>query len=151
MSRIIILDSTPLGLFLQGRKYQRAEECRHWIRLHHSAGNRLIVPEIIDYEVRRELLRIGRATAVAKLDRFLNAAPDRFLPLTTPALRLAAELWAKIRQQGMPTADRHALDIDVILAAQMLSAGFSAGHAIIATSNAAHLSRFAPSMEWSTV
>lgn len=40
-----------------------------------------------------------------------------YLPITTPIMREAASLWAEARQRGTPTADRHALDGDVILVA----------------------------------
>ena len=54
MARTIILDSTPLALFLQKRDYRQAEECRAWIRRHLAAGDHLIVPAIAEYEVRRD-------------------------------------------------------------------------------------------------
>ena len=41
-----------------------------------------------------------------------------FLPVDTPTLELAAELWAEARNQGMPTADAKSLDVDVIICAQ---------------------------------
>jgi len=68
--------------------------------------------------LKRELLRAGKIFSVARLQAFTSATPDRYLPLSDEALRLAAELWAKARQQGRPTADAKDLDIDVILAAQ---------------------------------
>jgi len=151
MSRIIILDSTPLGLFLQRRDYHQAEECPRWVARCIAAGDRIVVPEIVDYEVRRELLRLDKSRAITKLDAFNGAEPDRFLPLITPALRLAARLWATARKQGIPTADRFALDIDVILAAQVLSAGFDPAGLVVATGNVAHLSRLLPAELWSNI
>ena len=57
------------------------------------------------------LLRIeARAPAnektfgIVRLDAFVNAVPRHYLPLTDEALRLEAELWAKSRQVGRPTA-----------------------------------------------
>lgn len=57
----------------------------------------------------------------------------------------AAELWAKSRQQGKPTADPHALDGDVILAAQALLLD---PQAIITTTNIGHLSLFVDAHHW---
>lgn len=151
MPRVIILDSTPLALFLQRRDYQKAEECRQWVAARLAAGDRIVIPAIVDYEVRRELLRLRKHRAVTNLDSFTAADPDRFLPLTAPALRLAAELWANARQHGTPTADPHALDGDVILAAQVLSAGYSPDEFVVATGNIGHLSQFVPSETWSDV
>ena len=55
----------------------------------------------------------------------------------------AAEPWAQARQQGQPTADPHALDGDVILAAQAISL-----NAIVATDNIGHLSRYVETQWW---
>lgn len=66
-------------------------------------------------------------------------------------MRLAADLWAAARRRGMPTADRHALDIDVILAAQVLSHGYDPRDFVVATSNVTHLAQFVPSREWQTI
>jgi predicted nucleic acid-binding protein len=74
------------------------------------------------------------------------AATFRF---SDEALRLAAELWAKARQQGRPTADVKDLDIDVILAAQALSFGPAPSDVVVATSNAKHLSQFITAHNWS--
>jgi hypothetical protein len=91
-----------------------AEQCQLWLTRLLAGGHHAAVPEIADYEVRRELLRIGSAAGIARLDAL--AIRVGYLPLTTAAMRKAAELWAQARQQGRPTADPHALDGDVILA-----------------------------------
>ena len=151
MSRTIILDSTPLGLLMHRRGVRAADEAQEWLARHIAASARFIVPEIVDYELRRELLRLGKRTAVARLDAFIVARPDRYLPLNTPALRLAAELWGQSRAGGIPTADPHALDIDVILAAQVLAAGLSSSNCVVATGNVGHLSRFMAAELWSGI
>ena len=151
MSQIIILDSGPLGLLVQRPGVAPADRCREWIKWHLNAGTSVLVPEIVDYEVRRELLRIGKTAALAKLDAFESAIIGRYIPLTTTALRKAAELWADARQHGLPTASPHALDVDVILAAQVLTSGIPASTAIIASTNPAHLSRFTRAAEWSSI
>lgn len=110
-----------------------------------------MVPEIVDYEVRRELLRLNNVAAVAELDAFNSAQPDRYLALNSAAVRLAADLWARARQRGQPTADPHALDVDVILAAQILEAGLPAGEFVVATSNLSHLSQFVASELWTNL
>ena len=66
-------------------------------------------------------------------------------------MRLAAHLWAQARQGGLPTADRHALDADMILAAQILSAGHQPTDFVVATGNVSHLSRFVPADLWSRI
>lgn len=112
-----------------------------------AAGRRVVVPEITDYEVRRELLRLGRSRAIARLDALAQAT--EYVPITTAAMRKAADLWAQARQQGQPTAGDNTIDADVILIAQALTLG--AQSVIIATVNVGHLSRFAPADQWQNI
>jgi hypothetical protein len=151
MIRALVLDSGPLGLLFQKPGIKIADQCREWLRRHVLAGTRVLVPGIVDYELRRELLRMGQTAAVAALDAFNDVPSDRFLSLTPSALRLSAELWARIRQQGMPTAHPHALDVDVILAAQILDTGLPTADFVVATTNVTHLSRIVPAEFWSGV
>ncbi len=103
---------------------------------------------IADYEVRRELERADKIKGLARLDAFNAAEPDRYLPLLDNALRLAAKLWAQARQQGMPTADRHALDCDVLIAAQALTMGIPASDVVVATTNVRHFVQFVTAKLW---
>ena len=80
------------------------------------------------------------------LDDF--AVQLEYLPITTAVLREAVKMWAAVRKIGQPTADRHALDVDVILAAQATSLGVSV---IVATSNPSHISRFVPADLWQNI
>ena len=66
-----------------------------------------------------------RFSSIARLDGL--ASKIEYLPLTTAAMRIAAELWAQGRQSGQPTADPKELDGDVILAAQALLLGARCG------------------------
>jgi predicted nucleic acid-binding protein len=106
------------------------------------------VAAIVYYELKRELLRAEKLLSINRLDAFVNANPGRYVPLSDPALRLAAELWAKSRQAGQPTAHSKALDIDVILAAQALSFGAPPAEVVIATTNPKHLAQFITAKNW---
>lgn len=89
-----------------------------------------------------------KASSLRRLDAFLASPGIDYLPITTRAMRLAAQLWADARREGRPTADRHALDADVILAAQtrlLIAEGYDA---VVATTNVRHLTRFVPAAEW---
>jgi hypothetical protein len=55
-----------------------------------ALGTRLIVPEISDYEVRREMLRANLAASVARLDALKGNL--EYLPLSTDAMLRAAHL-----------------------------------------------------------
>jgi hypothetical protein len=106
-----------------------------------------MIPEIVDYELRRELLRARMSKALLILDALELQLV--FVPITTPVMRQAAEFWAVVRQRGMPTAAETALDIDVILAAQaVLIEQEWEQEAVIAATNVRHLARFAKAREW---
>ena len=149
--KFIVLDSTPLGLLFTKVGHREGDECREWLKRHLAAGIRFIVPEIVDYELRRELLRIGNPRPLAHLDTFIAAEQDRYLPITTRAMRLASAMWAQARRQGVPTADPHALDVDVILSAQVLTGAHDLADTVVATSNLAHLSQFVTAKLWQTI
>jgi predicted nucleic acid-binding protein len=146
VSAAIILDAGPLGLLTNPNPNPQPQACRTWLASLRAAGHRVIVPEIADYEVRRELLRIQSHSALTNLDAF--GVLLEYIPLTTAAMRRAAELWALARATGKPTAPDLALDGDVILAAQALELGVPV---LIATGNPAHLTRFAPADLWSSI
>jgi predicted nucleic acid-binding protein len=110
----------------------------------------VVVPEIADFEVRRELLRIGRKRSVQRLDQLkLNLV---YAPITTTIMLLAAEYWAEARLKGQPTAPDLGLDADVIVAAQTTALEEDFGlPAVVATTNTAHLSRFVDARHWSAI
>jgi predicted nucleic acid-binding protein len=151
MLQAIILDSYPLSLVCQRRGKPEADGCRQWLTDCTRAGLRIHVPEIADYEVRRELIRAGKTAALTRLDRFGGSVPGRYIAITTAAMRRAAELWAESRKAGAPTADPQALDGDVILAAQALTMGVIAGDLIVATSNVRHIRRYVSADSWQNI
>jgi hypothetical protein len=56
VERSIVLDAGPIGLITNPKLSSQSVLCNQWLQVHLKAGNRIIVPEIADYEVRRELL-----------------------------------------------------------------------------------------------
>ena len=148
MPRPIILDSDPLSLLTRLPDTAKSHRCQRWMALRAEEGSEIVVPEIIDYELRRELLRAGKLDSIHRLDAFIHDRLVTFLPIDTAAMQLAAQLWADVRKQGKPTAPDNALDVDVILAAQAMNHGGVTLHFVIATGNIGHLSRFAPADNW---
>ena len=146
---ITFLDTGPLGLVSHPRGTPEATRCRRWVQTLLASGVRVVVPEIADYEVRRELLRVGSTAGLARLD--LVKAKLYYAPLTTDAKLRADELWADARRQGKPTASPEALDGDVILAAQALMAGGPGDTVIVATGNVGHLGRFVDARLWDKI
>jgi predicted nucleic acid-binding protein len=147
--RLVLLDSEPVGLVTNPRVSEKADRCKRWLQTLISAGVRVMVPEIIDYEVRRELIRAGRHQGLASLD-FLSSRLG-LLPCSGSVLIEAAGLWAQARRQGQPTAGNKALDIDVILAATAKRAADTRLDVIIATGNVEHLARFVAAKHWSAI
>jgi predicted nucleic acid-binding protein len=148
--RAVFLDSGPLGLVTQrSRKSADVDACKAWIAALDLAGVSVYVPEVIDYEIRRELLRAGKTSGVLRLE--LLKASVHYLPLSTPAMLRAATLWAEARRRGIVTAAANALDVDVILCAQALTLALPVGSWVIATSNVAHLSHYAPANVWQNI
>lgn len=149
MSRIILLDTGPLGLLAHPRPTPASLECRQWARDVQAAGALIHIGEIADYEVRRELLRARKIRGVERLNGL--KADFGYVEITTATMLQAAAYWAQLRQQGLPTADNAALDGDVILAAQaalLLGIGHSV---VVATNNVGHLARLVPADLWQNI
>lgn len=127
--------ATPLAL-----------ECQLWLDSLEPKGYTVMLPEIADYEVRRELLRANKLAGIQRLDQLKSAITYR--PITTEVMLKAAEFWATARKRGRPTADSKALDGDVILAAQATLVADEGNEVIVATTNVEHLSQFVDAREW---
>ena len=137
----VALDSGPLGMLCHPRANPRFAS---WFRRLMESGTVVFVPEIADYEVRRELVRAKLPRSIERLNGLKREL--RYLPLTTATMLRAAELWAQARTRGTPTADPKELDGDVILAAQAERV-----KAIIATDNVGHLAQFVSAIKWEEI
>jgi len=102
------------------------------------------VPEIADYELRRELLRMDSKRGLERLDNLGHALG--YLPVTTTGWRRAAELWADRRRAGRPTADPASIDADLLLAAQALAEGGT-----VVTTNTRHFQGIVDALTWNDV
>ena len=144
MSHIFVLDTGPAGKLA----HPKADlALREWLLSHLRAGDVIVLPEIVDYELRRNfLLEIarGKSSFQKSLDR-LDSLREvlTYLPINSDVMRRAAQLWADARRQGKPTADPKELDGDVILAAQALSV-----NGVIITENIGHLTLFVEAKTW---
>ncbi len=151
--KIVLLDTGPLGMVTHPQGSQKTLQCEQWLRDLLQNGVEIIIPEICDYELRRELLRANKTSSVQKLDQLSQALT--YEAISTDVMRKASEFWANIRQQGKPTAPDLALDADVILAAQAKIVEQKTNNnqitVIIATTNVGHLSRFVNADEWQNI
>ncbi len=147
MSRVVFLDAGPIGLVTNPKLSPESTLCTRWLQALIISDTRVIIPEIADYEVCRELLRANKVRGIARLDELANSL--EYLPITTAAMRQAAMFWAQARQQGQPTAGDKTIDSDMILAAQATT--LDVVDVVIATTNVGHLSRFAPADLWRNI
>ncbi len=92
MSRVIVLDSGPLGMVTNPRSSPMNVSCREWLESLLAAQTSVVIAEIVDYEVRRELLRAGKTEGLRRLD--LLGSELWYEPLSTAAMRQAALFWA---------------------------------------------------------
>ncbi len=146
MSRLILLDAGPLGMITHPRKNP---QIKAWLDDLIRSNSSIIIPEISDYEVRRELIRSGKVQGINRLD--MLQAITGYAPITTQIMLKAAQLWANVRNQGQPTAGHTALDADVILAATALTISEQGHSTVIATTNVKHISRFTIAKNWQDI
>jgi hypothetical protein len=124
---LIALDSGPLGDLINPNNPPPTQAIRAWMRNHLANGDEFLLSEIADYEVRRnEILEVlicpfgpcQSAAAIYLLDQL--KASITYVPLTTPGVLLAAQIWAEHRKgkgRGHPSRSPK-LDGDAILKAQ---------------------------------
>lgn len=153
MIQLIVLDSGPLGLLTHPRPSSAAIACTRWMKKAIGQNIRVLLPAIVDYELRREYLRRENYVSLQKLDALRTAL--EWLVLEEAALKQAARLWAQTHQTGRPLADAKALDADCILVAQVRSFAESNGIAenefVIATSDVGDLPFLAPARRWEEI
>ena len=146
MDRIVFLDSGPLGILAHPRPNP---DILDWLHRLLNRGVVIAMPEIADYEVRRELIRTKKTKSIHRLDECKTLV--QYIPITTAAMLMAAELWALARSQGKPMAHHHALDGDAILAAQALTYPADGKEIVVATDNVTHLHHFVAAQSWDAI
>jgi len=143
----VFLDTGVLGMVTQEPGVNPVSDaCRAWASAITAQGVYVFVPEVADYELRREFLLMGNADAVTRLDAYAQQEPNRYLSISTPAMREAARLWADLRKRGIPTAARQSLDGDALIAAQVFRwcerEQIPTSLVAVATTNVSDLTRF---------
>jgi toxin FitB len=136
----LLLDTAVLGEVCHPRKYA---DVRSWMAravFHHE----VLISEVADYELRRELLRIESHRSLDRLDELTRELT--YVPMATSTWRAAAKLWATLRRGGTVTAAPNALDGDVLIAAQALAEG-----ATVVTPNVRHFEAIVPAVAWRDV
>lgn len=153
MSHIIVLDSGPLGALTNTLATPHSNAVKAWVTARAADGDTIVIPDIADYEVRRELIRAGLTLSIEKLDLLRELM--RIVPINSTQMREAATLWGQARNQGKPAAVDHAMDGDMILVAQARAAEhlfpYLGNSVIIATTNPKHLDTFVDARLWSDI
>ena len=136
----LLLDTAVVGEICHPRKY---DDVRAWFA-RAAAAHEMLLSEVADYELRRELLRIDSRRSLDRLDELMREI--RYIPVTTATWRAAARLWALQRKAGRVTAAEGGLDGDVLIAAQAL-----AEDAVIVTPNTRHFDSMVRTVTWQEV
>ncbi len=137
----LLLDMGVLGQICRPRKHG---EVRTWLR-GAVRVHAVMISELADYELRRELLRIGATRSLVRLDEL--ARELLYVPVTTTHWRDVAALWAAALARGVVTAAPDSIDGDVLLAAQAREAGGT-----IVTTNAKHFEALGvAALDWAAV
>ena len=145
--KLVLLDTGILGMATQPTDNSDVKE---WLQKILHSGNIVFIPEICDYELRRELLRAEKLRSIIRIDTLKVLLT--YLPINTNMMLKAAEFWAETRKKGMPTADDKSLDADAILSAQAEVLHEQTGiETVIATTNIGHISRFTKADIWKNI
>jgi predicted nucleic acid-binding protein len=147
MTHLLVLDASVVGAITNPKQTNAiVRDCQSWFRRSLTRQSIFVLPEIADYEIRRELLRGKKINGLKKLDELKSAI--YYYPIDSEIMLTAAQLSAESRQRGMPTADARELDGDVILAAQAIQLQAKGYEVTIVTTNVGHLAQFVHASHW---
>ena len=147
MSKIIFLDTGVIGYVTHPNADAESKDCLEWLITLVDKGVKVCIPEVCDYEIRREYIRRGSSKALQHLQELQDQVVT-YIPISTLMMRKAADMWAQSRNMGKPTADLKELDVDVILCAQALLSTENGDELIVATTNVGHLSNYVTASRW---
>ena len=72
MTTIFLLDASIIGAVTNPKtNNQSVRECQHWFDRCLERSQIFVLPEIADYEIRRELLRANKLNGITRLDRLV--------------------------------------------------------------------------------
>jgi predicted nucleic acid-binding protein len=152
---IILLDSGVIGNICNPNASSLRHQLDNWLFGSMARGAYIVSSTICDFEVRRSLrlseIQGSSITGIPNLDS-LNNTID-FISVDLEITRLAADLWAVARRNGIPTAANEKLDADLIICAtcQSLEENNPGRTVIVATTNVKHLSRFVTAATWQEI
>lgn len=150
MSRVILLDTGPLGYLVHPNDKGDVGKCKLWFEGLLSANVSVRVPEIADYELRRKLIHLKSTASIALLNKLIRTSGG-LVRLTSRTMRKAARLWAQSRWDGKQTGDDTAIDGDMILCAQAQMLAKDGFEVEVATTNLKHIEHYCTARKWSEI
>jgi predicted nucleic acid-binding protein len=146
MPATLVLDSRIVSQLVHPSKFQ---DVKAWFRTK-AQSHALVLPEIVDYEVRRGLERRNvpgghRSAQLMNLD--VLGRSILYAPLTTAILHEAARIWAETHDIGKPFTTSERLDGDSILIAQAKRFG-NRRQVTVVTENVRHIGLFCTAVPW---
>jgi predicted nucleic acid-binding protein len=115
------LDSNIISYILQ-----KQESVKNRLKAEMMAGNEIVIPPIVYYEIRRGLLVKGATAKAALFDELLNNLDVDSIDVST--LDIAAVEYARLKNAGHPIADA-----DLLIGAYCIKKGF-----VLVTNNTKH-------------
>ncbi|MEB3291871.1 MAG: hypothetical protein VKJ24_01800 [Synechococcales bacterium] len=70
-----MLDTGPLSMVTNPKANSECQACKQWLSTLEPRGDRVALPEICDYELRRELIRAGKLRGIRQLDQLKTQIP----------------------------------------------------------------------------
>jgi len=144
MSKVVLLDSGPFGMYANPKVSDKNTACKDRVDDLLSKGTKVLVPEIVFYEVGRKFHHLHLQNPTSKNLVRLNAAVQflGLLPITSLTWNKAIELWAQARHDRHSTAGDDSIDGDVLLVAQAKIEIENGASIEIATTNVKHFAYF---------
>lgn len=150
MTRIILLDTGPLGYATHPNNTGDIGLCKQWLEQFVAPTTAVKVPQIADYELRRKLIHMRFATSIALLNKLIRSTGG-LVRITGRTMKKAAGLWAQSRWDGVQTGDDTAIDGDMILCAQAILLAENGDTVEVATTNVKHLEAYITAKKWSDI
>jgi predicted nucleic acid-binding protein len=63
---VIVLDTGPLSMVTNPRASEQNRKCVEWLSRMISKSTQIVIPEIADYELRRELIRAEKTEGIGR-------------------------------------------------------------------------------------
>jgi predicted nucleic acid-binding protein len=151
MKEIVLLDSGPLSKYSNPKSGKNNDLCKQRVNDLLAKGVEVKVPEVADYELRRQLklnkLLTQNTKGLERLDAVIRALG--LVTLTSRAIDMATDLWAAVRKKQGKSDE--GIDADVLIAAQAILEAEHGDSVKVATTNKKHFDGIVPFLDWTNL